>query len=136
MNRHTGFMESTILNSSLKVYLVEDSELIRQRLRQLLGAIDNVLIVGEAENSASALEGIRDTHADVAIIDLHLAQGSGLTVLRGLTVRQPQVISIVLTNYATPEFKRECMTAGARYFFDKTNEFDLIRQTIRHIVGA
>lgn len=136
MSHHTGFMDSTTLNPFLKVYLVEDSEIIRQRLRQLLGAIDHVQIVGEAEDSASALEGIADTHADLAIIDLHLAHSSGLTVLRGLARHEPPVISIVLTNYATPEFKRECTAAGAQYFFDKTNEYDLIRQVVRHIVEA
>jgi len=126
-------MDSTTLTRTLKVYLVEDSELIRQRLRQLLDALDYLRIVGEAGDSTAALAGIADSQAEVAIIDLHLASGSGLTVLKGLAQQCRPVASIVLTNHATAEFKRECLAAGARYFFDKTNEFHLVRQAIRHL---
>jgi two-component system, NarL family, response regulator DevR len=129
-------METQSPPQLLKVYLVEDSEIIRQRLHQLLGSIATIQIVGEAEDAGPALEGIDATHAEVAVIDMQLAHSSGLTVLRGLANRAPQVIAIVLTNYATPEFKRECLAAGAQYFFDKTNEFDLVRQTLRNIATA
>jgi two-component system response regulator DevR len=129
-------MDSTCLNPPLKIYLVEDSVIIRQRLRQLLGAIEHVQVVGEAEDSAPALEGIAQTHADVAVIDMQLAHSSGLAVLRGLAGHGHAVVCIVLSNYATPEFKRECLAAGAQYFFDKTNEFDLVRQTIGKIAAA
>jgi two-component system response regulator DevR len=129
-------METHSPNPLLKVYLVEDSEIIRQRLHQLLGSIAAIQIVGEAEDAGPALEGINATQAEVAVIDMQLAHSSGLTVLKGLANRKPRVIAMVLTNYATPEFKRECLAAGAQYFFDKTNEFDLVRQTIRDLAAA
>jgi len=115
---------------------VEDSGIIRQRLHRLLGAIEQVQIVGEAEDAEPALLGIFETQADVAIIDMQLAHSSGLAVLRELAHRDVTVVSIILTNYATPEFKRECLAAGAHYFFDKTSEFDLVKQTIQHIAAA
>lgn len=127
-------MNSTTPKYPLKVYLVEDSELIRLRLRQLLGSLERVRIVGEAGDAGAALAGIARSHADVAVVDLHLATGSGLALLKQLAIREPRVVSMVLTNHATAQFKRECLNAGARYFFDKTNEFDLVRQTIRRIV--
>jgi DNA-binding NarL/FixJ family response regulator len=127
-------MNSRTVQLPLKVFLVEDSSLIRQRLRQLLGSLDGVSIIGEADQSDIALGEIGSLQADVAVVDLHLAQGSGLKLLKGLAQHEPQVVPIVLTNHASSEFKRECLAAGARYFFDKTNEFDLVRQTIRQIV--
>lgn len=129
------FMETTNAPPSLKVFLVEDSALIRQRLRRLIGSVAHVDIVGEAEDADSALEGIHASRADIAVVDLHLNGSHGLALLKGLAQQEPQVVAIVLTNYATPEFKRECLSAGARYFFDKTNEFDLVRQTIRSIAA-
>ncbi len=128
-------METTTAPPTLKVFLVEDSALIRQRLHRLLASVAHVDIVGEADDADSALDGIHASHADIAVVDLHLNGSHGLTLLRGLAAHEPQVVAIVLTNYATPEFKSECLSAGARYFFDKTNEFELVRQTIRNIAA-
>ncbi len=110
--------------------------MIRRRLRTLVGAIDGVLIVGEAEDSDAGLDGIAEAAADVAIVDLHLAKGSGLALLRELAERALPVVSIVVTNEPTPEYKHECLAAGAQYFFDKSNELELVRRTIRGIVEA
>jgi len=129
-------MDSSTLTRPLKVYLVEDSELIRQRLRQLLGMIQPVQIVGEASDSATALKGIAESGTDIAIVDLHLVNSSGLTVLKELSRCAPHVAAIVLTNSATAEFKKQCLAIGARYFFDKTREFDLVGQAIQQIADA
>jgi len=126
-------METRTAHAPLKVFLVEDSALIRERLRRLLSSVTHVDIVGEAEDASTALTAIQSCHPDIAVVDLHLNGSHGLTVLKGLAAGAPEVVAMVLTNYATPEFKRECLSAGARYFFDKTNEFDLVRQTIRSI---
>ncbi|WP_175425529.1 response regulator [Trinickia violacea] len=120
----------------MKVFLVEDSEMIRRRLRKLVGAIDGVLIVGEAEDSDTALDGIAEAAADIAIVDLHLARGSGLALLKKLAERASPVVSIVVTNNPRPEYKHECLAAGAQHFFDKSTELDLVRRTIRAIVEA
>jgi two-component system, NarL family, response regulator DevR len=129
-------MKSTNASTPVKVFLVEDSEMIRRRLRKLVGAIDGVLIVGEAEDSDAALDGIAKAAADVAIVDLHLAKGSGLTLLKKLTERALPVVPIVVTNNPRPEYEHECLAAGAQHFFDKSTELDLVRQTIRGIVAA
>ncbi|QCP48903.1 response regulator transcription factor [Trinickia violacea] len=129
-------MKSTSASPPVKVFLVEDSEMIRRRLRKLVGAIDGVLIVGEAEDSDTALDGIAEAAADIAIVDLHLARGSGLALLKKLAERASPVVSIVVTNNPRPEYKHECLAAGAQHFFDKSTELDLVRRTIRAIVEA
>ncbi|WP_240702348.1 response regulator [Trinickia terrae] len=120
----------------MKVFLVEDSELIRKRLRKLVAAIDGVLVVGEAGDPATALAGIAEAAADVAIVDLHLAHGTGLDLLKALTLRALPVVPIVVTNDPAPEYRHECLAAGARHFFDKSTELDQVRRTIRGIVEA
>jgi two-component system response regulator DevR len=117
----------------LKVFLVEDSLLVQRHLAALIGTIDDVAIVGEAEDADTALHGIATTEADVAVVDLHLARGTGMDVLTALVRDGRPVITIVLTNQATMFMCEAGLSAGANYFFDKTTEFRLALETIKEI---
>jgi DNA-binding NarL/FixJ family response regulator len=117
----------------LKIFLVEDSILVRRRLATLMGLIDGVEIVGEAEDSSRALSGIVASQAHVAVLDLHLAGSSGMDVLTALARSGRPVIPIVLTNHCTAPVRQACLSAGAKYFFDKTSEFKLALDTIEKI---
>ncbi|WP_277041580.1 response regulator transcription factor [Caballeronia mineralivorans] len=120
----------------LKIFLVEDSPLVRRRIAALIGAIKGVEIVGEAEDASDALSGIAAGEADVVIVDLRLTGGSGLDVLAGLAQSSRPVITIVLTNYSSAVIREACLAAGANYFFDKTSEFNLARDVIERIARA
>jgi DNA-binding NarL/FixJ family response regulator len=120
----------------LKIFLVEDSPLVRRRIAALIGAIKGVEIVGEAEDASDALSGIAAREADVVIVDLRLTGGSGLDVLAGLAQSSRPVITIVLTNYSSAVIREACLAAGANYFFDKTSEFNLARDAIERIARA
>jgi two-component system, NarL family, response regulator DevR len=117
----------------LKIFLVDDSPLVRRRIAALIGAIEGAKIVGEAEDASDALSGIAATDADVVIVDLRLTGGSGLDVLAGLARSGRPVITIVLTNYSSAAIREACLSAGANYFFDKTSEFNLARDVIERI---
>lgn len=121
------------MNSSTEttdVFIVEDSPAIRARLVELLNMIDNVRVVGEADTPASAVQGIFDTHPDCVVLDIQLIGGTGIEVLRAVTPRAPNIDFIVLTNHATPQYRRFYMEAGARWFFDKTEEFERIKEAL------
>jgi two-component system response regulator DevR len=120
----------------LKIFLVDDSPLVRHRLAALVAAIEGVEIVGEAEDAGDALSGIAATEADVVIVDLRLTGGSGLDVLAGLSRSSRPVVTIVLTNYSSAAIREACLLAGANYFFDKTSEFNLARDAIARIARA
>jgi len=120
----------------LKIFLVEDSPLVRRRIAALIGAIKGVEIVGEAEDASDALSGIAAREADVVIVDLRLTGGSGLDVLAGLAQSSRPVITIVLTNYSSAVIREACLAVGANYFFDKTSEFNLARDAIERIARA
>ncbi|MEA3103078.1 response regulator transcription factor [Caballeronia mineralivorans] len=123
-------------SAMLKIFLVEDSPLVRRRIAALIGAIKGVEIVGEAEDASDALSGIAAGEADVVIVDLRLTGGSGLDVLAGLAQSSRPVITIVLTNYSSAVIREACLAAGANYFFDKTSEFNLARDVIERIARA
>ena len=112
------------------VFIVEDSESVRRRLAGMLGDIEGVTVIGEAETPGDAVEGILRTRPDSVLLDLHLLGGSGLEVLRRAHPQTPQTVFIVLTNYANAQYRRVCIEAGATYFFDKSNEIARVREVI------
>jgi DNA-binding NarL/FixJ family response regulator len=114
----------------MNVFIVEDSASIRERLAALLGDIEGVTVVGQAETPGEALEGILRTRPDSVVLDLHLLGGSGLDVLRQARSQAPATVFIVLTNYPNAQYRRICMEAGAAYFFDKSSEIAKVREVI------
>ncbi|NMM00175.1 response regulator transcription factor [Paraburkholderia sp. RP-4-7] len=127
-------MNSSPSQQALRVFLVEDTIPIRQRMAARFGAIDGVEIVGEAEEAGTALAGIDGTGADVVVVDFRLTGGTGMELLHSLGRSTSPVITIVLTNHSGAWFRQACLAAGAQYFFDKTSEFDLACNTIKRIV--
>jgi len=106
--------------------LVEDSPTIRDNLMAALGELADVQVVATAETATEALSAL-DLHADhweLAVVDLFLKEGSGLTVLRACQQRAAWRHVLVLTNYPTPEIRRRCLALGADAVFDKSNELD------------
>ncbi|CAD6554397.1 hypothetical protein LMG28727_05714 [Paraburkholderia kirstenboschensis] len=128
-------MNSSLNHPALRVFLVDDAFPVRRRMAALLGALDGVEIVGEAEEPGAAVAGIEAGAADLVVTELHLNGGSGMELLALLAQRMPHVIAMVLTNRSGAWFRRACLTSGAQYFFDKTREFELARSTIRRIAS-
>jgi DNA-binding NarL/FixJ family response regulator len=112
------------------VFLVEDSAPIRARIAEMLGNVDGVVIVGEAATPASAIDGILRTRPDSVVLDIQLIGGSGIEVLRKVCPVAPDIVFIMLTNHPDPQYRKICMESGARYFLDKTTEFEKVREVI------
>src|SRR5689334_10172290 len=108
------------------VFLVEDSPLVLARIKGLLAAAPDTHIVGDANNSAEAIEGILQARPDVVLLDLNLAEGSGFDVLRTLHARLPQVDFYVLSNFAAFPYQQLAEKLGAKGYFDKTNDFSRV----------
>ena len=121
---------NTPATPALKVFLVEDSAMIRERLLALLSSVDGVRIVGCAEAADEAIHQILDQRPDTVVLDVNLAQGSGIDVLRALKAAAPEIDVYVLTNFAHPQYRRLCTELGARGFFDKSTEFELVRDAL------
>jgi two-component system, NarL family, response regulator DevR len=114
----------------VKVFLVEDSPMLRERLQATLDAIPGVKTVGHAAEAAAAIEGILAAGADAVVLDIQLAQGSGFDVLRALRERAPQIAVYVLTNFANQAYRTAAERLGARGFFDKSNDIGLLRAAL------
>lgn len=114
----------------MKIFLVENSLLVRDRLRPLLQALSGVEIVGEAASAKEALDGIAAAGADAVVLDLHLDGSSGFDVLRALQKSAPRVVVYVLTSFASEAYRRAAERLGARGFFDKSGEIPRLLATL------
>ena len=109
----------------IKIYLVEDSSIIRDNLIDALHESAPIDIVGCADDERSAVAWFRDgNECDLVIIDIFLKGGSGLGVLKTLDADVAAPPRIVLSNHATPEVRKKCQELGAVKVFDKSNELD------------
>ena len=114
----------------LKVFIVEDSPVIRENLVAALEELAPVQVVGTAEDEPSAMRWLDATgnRCDMVIVDIFLRSGSGLGVLHAAeSLNQPPRF-VVLSNYATPDMRRKCLELGAARVFDKSNEIDALLQ--------
>ncbi len=114
----------------MNVFLVEDSPLLRERLQALLAAIPGARTVGHAEGAAEAIEKIVAAPPDVVVLDLNLKQGSGFDVLRAVAQAAPAVGFYILTNHPIEAFRRLAQQLGAQGFFDKSSEFQQLRDVL------
>lgn len=114
----------------VRVFLVEDAPLLRERLTAMVDAIPGASTIGHASGAQEAVQGILTARPDVVVLDIHLAQGSGFDVMRALRAAEfaPQVY--VLTNYPQEAYRRLAEGLGARGFFDKSSEFDRLRAAL------
>lgn len=126
-------METTTLN---RVYIVDDSAAIRARLNEMLAGMDRIRVVGEAASAREAVAGILRARPDSVLLDLNLMGRTGIDVLRTVRPQAPEIVFVVLTNHAEPQYRRVCAEAGAAYFLDKSSEFDRVREVVAEIAAT
>lgn len=107
----------------MNLFIVEDSEVVRDHMLSMLSDIPGIEVVGYAVDELGAIERINTLLPDVVTLDLCLQPGSGINVLEDIKKRHPEIKVIVLTNYDDGFYADRCMRAGADCFFDKTFQF-------------
>jgi DNA-binding NarL/FixJ family response regulator len=126
------------MDKSVRVFVVEDSVALRERIVGDIASLDRLDVVGWAESENHAVEAIEELSPDVVVTDLGLKEGSGVNLVRQVRAKRPALPPriVVLTNYATPEYRARCLQYGADEFFDKTSEYDdflaVMRKASRH----
>jgi DNA-binding NarL/FixJ family response regulator len=114
----------------MKVFLVEDSAPVCERLIEMIEAAGGHEIVGQAATYDDAVSGITSTHPDVGIFDIKLARGNGIDALAEVKRRMPELVGIVMSNYATAQHMKASADAGAQYFLDKSADFERITEIL------
>jgi DNA-binding NarL/FixJ family response regulator len=120
----------------VNVFLVDDSPLLRDRLKDMLLTVPGIEIAGEADNSGAAIDGILRLNPDVAIVDIRMPGGSGMEVIKSIQDADLPIVVIVLTNYPYRQYRERCLTLGADFFLDKSNDFERIPEVLEQLMQA
>ena len=112
-----------------RVFLVDDHPLVREWLTTLINQKDDLAVCGEAETAPAALEAIEKLQPDIAVIDITLANGSGLELIKDLKRCCPKVAIVVLTMHDESLYAERALRAGARGYVMK-------RETTKKIIVA
>jgi len=113
----------------VKVFLADDSVLIRDRVAAMLGS-DAIDIVGQAQTPQDSIDGILAVQPDVVVLDVQLEGGFGLQVLRAVRLAAPDIAFVVFSNSASPSYRRRYAGEGAEDFLDKSTEFDQLARAV------
>ena len=114
----------------LRILLIEDSRLLRDRMIGMLTVPGVMQVTGTAETEREAIELIDSNEYDALVVDVELKQGSGITAIRRARqafATRVQPLIVVLTNYSLPTVEQRCMDAGADHFLDKMQQFSQVR---------
>ena len=98
---------------SIAVFLLDDHEVVRRGVRDLLEAEPDIRVAGEAGTAASALARIEALRPDVAVLDVRLPDGDGVSVCREIRSRMPEVACLMLTSFGDEEALFDAIMAGA-----------------------
>ena len=112
----------------MQIYIVEDSAAVRSRLEAMLAQVPGASIAGTAAGASQATREILERRPDMVILDLGLAEGGGFDVLRALHAAAPEIDVYMLSNFSAYPYRQLAERLGARGFFDKTREFERVRE--------
>ena len=121
---------------NMKVLVVDDSDIVRERISLMLSGINNLEVVGTAANSIDALYLVNKLKPDAVTLDIRIPGESGIEVLKKIKSSQPSTIVMVLTNFPIEQFKNKCKELGADYFFSKSDEFEKVEEVFETLAGS
>lgn len=125
-----------LLPKPVSVLIVEDSVVVRARMRALLAEERSINVVAEAASASEALEQFQTHLPDAVVLDLRLFESSGLDVLHGIKRAAPRCVVIVLTSYNQTEFRELCHRYGADHFFHKATEFERVAEVLSDLANG
>jgi DNA-binding NarL/FixJ family response regulator len=119
--------DSTSAQAQIKVFLLDDHEIVRRGVKDMLEAEPDLTVVGEAGTAESALARIPALRPDVAVLDVRLPDGDGVSVCREIRSRMPEVACLMLTSFGDDEALFDAIMAGAAgYVLKQIRGTDLI----------
>src|SRR4051794_16981678 len=121
---------------AIRVFLLDDHEIVRRGVRELLEGEGDIEVVGEAGTAEQALARIPATRPDVAVLDVRLPDGTGVEVCRDIRSQHPEIACLMLTSFSDDEALFEAIMAGAAgYVLKQVRGNDLI-DAVRRIADG
>jgi DNA-binding NarL/FixJ family response regulator len=117
----------------MKVLVVDDSALLRERLASMISELPGVTSISQAQDSSQALSTVQKLNPDVVILDIRLSEGNGIEILQHIKRKNTAPVTIMFTNFPYPQYRKKCEEIGADFFFDKSTEFHKITDVLKKI---
>jgi len=121
------------MTQPITVFLVDDHEIVRRGIAELLGSEPDISVVGEATTAAQALGRIDATQPDVVLLDVRLPDGSGIDVCRDVRSRYPAIRCLMLTAYDDEEAMTAAIVAGASGYVLKDIRGSVLLDSLRAV---
>jgi DNA-binding NarL/FixJ family response regulator len=131
-------MTTKAISAVLKIVTVEDSAIIVDRIAEMISDVPDVEFLGNAKSILAAIALIAECRPHVVILDINLGSvdgRNGIDLLMIIRKIYPEMKIIMLTNLADDGYRTLCRDHGADYFFDKSNDFDKIPDTLNQILS-
>ena len=117
----------------MKIFIADDSQLLRDRIKDALAEVEGVEIIGETENALETRHLIKKIEPDMVILDIRMPGGSGIDVIHSIKKLHPNTIVVMFTGYPYPQYRKRCLELGADYFFDKASDLDRLISIVNEL---
>src|SRR5258708_1201041 len=124
------------MTRNISIMLVDDSKVVRKRLKEMLAEICSECEILEADAPSGAIPTLEHPHIDVVVKDIRMPGGSGMDAIAEVKRAQPDALVIMLTNYSESYYRNRCIEMGADLFFDKSSEFDLVIDAVSTLINS
>jgi DNA-binding NarL/FixJ family response regulator len=121
--------------SKMRVLLADDSDLILERLKEVLCSLEQVEIVASLKNGNEALEALKVLKPELAIVDIKMPGLNGLEILNEIRKDNKAIKFIVLTLFASEYYRQLADLAGADYFFSKVDDFEKVSIAVVEVMS-
>ena len=132
----TDAPQPSAAEESIRVYLLDDHEIVRRGLKELLEAEGDIVVVGESGLAQEAMRRIPALHPDVAILDGRLPDGSGIDVCRDVRSVDPTIKALILTSYDDDDALFAAIMAGAAGYILKQVRGNDFVDTVRRVAAG
>jgi DNA-binding NarL/FixJ family response regulator len=120
----------------MRLFLVDDSQVVRKRLLDLSNQVPGVDVVGTAATAAEAVAGLYLYRPDVLILDIHLGPRTGFDLLNLVGQELPETVVVLITSGATEPYRAAAAKLGVTYLFDKANDISQLQGALTELVAA
>lgn len=120
-------------STHLKILIVDDTDIVAERLYKMIIDIDSVDTVLKSNSYNQAVELINKQMPDIILLDIQLPGKNGIALLKFVKENYPAIKTIIVTNNASSNYKLICESIGADFFIDKSAEFEKIPFIINRI---
>jgi DNA-binding NarL/FixJ family response regulator len=128
--------EANNSNSKHRVLIVDDHPIVRHGLKQMIDAEPDLVVCGEAQSDREARAAIRELDPDIMIVDVSLAQGDGMDLVREVHAQRPQLPMLVLSMHDETIYAQRLLSAGARGYIMKEAAFDQLLVALRRVLSG